>query len=1002
MIQSQIVPINFGQGIDSKTDEKLVVHGKLTLLENGVFTIGRKIIKRNGYTALGSDILGSTDSINQGDALAVFNDELCLFSDDRLYSYSESSDNWIDKGDCSSVSVGKKEIVRNSYSQTLADMATLNGVTVYAWKDSRGGVRASVYDANTGSHFQSDVSLSSSGDNPKVIAFGTAIFVFYNETGSIYLRRLVPGTPQTFETAYLVGNDLISGYLFDVAVSGTKGVIVYKTSGGMAMKYIRDNGTIGTTTYNLPNPITISEAPAGCLTVCVDQNTGNIWVYWQIDASCIKYKIYYADFTEYKATTVLDSDTLIRPGRIVAIQNGSNQNVYYEVSTAYDAGSGLYINIQNTANGNKGYIKQAVAVPSGSPAASSVFAKSVGVYSKPWIYNSKVYLVASYGSTLQSQYFIYNENGNVVGKILPQLGGGHRSNHTAAEANFSNDVVQVATEIKTRFISEDNSFFTPTGVALSTINHQPTNKYICKKLGENLQIGGGMLQMYDGQSVVENGFHIFPEDVVPFTSTSGGSIAAGTYLYYVVYEWFDNKGQLHRSSPSTGTSITTTGATSTNTLRIQTLRVTAKKSPRTNVQVVVYRTKADQTIPYRLTSFTSPTYNDPTADSVDYVDTVADSAIGSNEILYTVGGILENIAPNACEFFDVYKNRLVVLESENKLTLNYSKTKLKNEGVAFSDTFKINVEPFGGDATCVKFMDDKLLIFKKNNIYVMSGNGPTDTGAQNDFSVPELVPSDVGCPYPRSLVLMPDGVMFKSYKGIYLINRSLSVSYIGADVEAYNSQNIVSAELMETKNQVRFLTDAGYSLVYDYYFGQWSTFTNHEGLDADNWKGLYVYLKDSGEVYKEAPSYYKDKNSAFKLRIATAWLKFSGIQGFQRIRKFSVLGNYASSHILKVSLGYDYESFYQYQVLFNAGTIMQTNTYGDDVTYGDSTPYGGVDSGVYQFRAHAPRQKCESIRFLFEDLTAGDPGQSYSLSDLSLEVGVKSGLNRMKASRTVG
>lgn len=65
---------------------------------------------------------------------------------------------------------------------------------------------------------------------------------------------------------------------------------------------------------------------------------------------------------------------------------------------------------------------------------------------------------------------------------------------------------------------------------------------------------------------------------------------------------------------------------------------------------------------------------------------------------------------------------------------------------------------------------------------------------------------------------MPLGIMYKSNKGIYLLNRSLQVDYIGSPVEDYNSQNITSADLIQDKNRRRFLTSSGVTLVYDYYF----------------------------------------------------------------------------------------------------------------------------------------------------------------------------------------
>src|SRR5256885_15532762 len=148
--------------------------------------------------------------------------------------------------------------------------------------------------------------------------------------------------------------------------------------------------------------------------------------------------------------------------------------------------------------------------------------------------------------------------------------------------------------------------------------------------------------MYDGISPVEHGFHLFPEPVTVATSTTGGLIPAGTFQYVVVYSWTDNQGQIHRSAPSIPVSQVTTGATSSNTLTIPTLRLTAKQGTRAPVVLEVYRTQSNTGTFYLVSSITAPTLNDPTVDTVSFVDTLADTAIQGNALLYTTGGVVEN------------------------------------------------------------------------------------------------------------------------------------------------------------------------------------------------------------------------------------------------------------------------------------------------------------------------------------------------------------------------
>ena len=85
-------------------------------------------------------------------------------------------------------------------------------------------------------------------------------------------------------------------------------------------------------------------------------------------------------------------------------------------------------------------------------------------------------------------------------------------------------------------------------------------------------------------------------------------------------------------------------------------------------------------------------------------------------------------------------------------------------------------------------------------------DGANDAGSGSSITNFQFVPSDVGCSNSKSVLLFPGGIIFKSPKGLYLINRGVQVQYFGSDVEAYNSQNVLSAVIVGSKNQIRLLT----------------------------------------------------------------------------------------------------------------------------------------------------------------------------------------------------
>jgi len=407
--------------------------------------------------------------------------------------------------------------------------------------------------------------------------------------------------------------------------------------------------------------------------------------------------------------------------------------------------------------------------------------------------------------------------------------------------------------------------------------------------------------------------------------------------------------------------------------------------------IVVYRTQNNGTVFQKVTSITSPVFNDPTVDSVVVTDTVDDTTLLANEFIYTTGGVFENIAPPSSSLLAAGKNRVFLAGLEDGSLLWFSKPHVAGEGVGFNDSFIIRVDDGDGDITALAVMDDKVIVFKKNQIFAFAGDGPNEAGGGEGFTPAELVTTDVGCELPDSIAVSPDGLVFKSAKGRYLLNRALQVSYVGANVEGFNGLNDTSGDLVGNVNQIRFTTSDGEALVYDYQIGEWGTFTNHKAVDAAVWLGDYAYLKADGQVFRETANRFLDGNTKFSLTLRTAWIKVAGIQGFQRVRRVLILGEFKSGHILTVSVGYDYEDSFPESYSFDTAAILDAVEYGDSATYGADAVYGGVEDTVYQFERHLARQKCQAIRFEISDVFSGEAGEAFEISSLALMVGVKKG-----------
>lgn len=116
------------------------------------------------------------------------------------------------------------------------------------------------------------------------------------------------------------------------------------------------------------------------------------------------------------------------------------------------------------------------------------------------------------------------------------------------------------------------------------------------------------------------------------------------------------------------------------------------------------------------------------------------------------------------------------------------------------------------------------------------------------------------------------GVVFKSMKGYWTIDRGMQAAYIGAPAEAFNDLTAVRATTADDSSDILFLHSDGVALHYNTLFGQWATWKNHVGLDGVNVGGLYHYLRTDGRVFRRTPGVYADDNLQIAEAIETAWI----------------------------------------------------------------------------------------------------------------------------------
>ena len=1017
-LQRQMVPVSFVQGQDTKTDPKQVQLGKLLLLENATLVSPMQLKKANGFASLSRRILGDlVNKIEEAEGLSVLNNELLLASDSQLYSFSAANQAWAPKGTLLSTVVTQESIDRGPTGDLSADSAIHpSGLRVFAWV-TPAGVRYSVFDSNTGqlvvSEGVAEVSPADVGQAPKCLSTGNFLFVLFLDStgGTLAALPIFVGNPQNPSALITLSSSVNTTHpTYDACVGPINEKIYFaandSTSPNIRVGFISPSLIPGSaliaTTASAAGGIgllpTTDRSPGGNKTIMVAYATAAAVRAFTIDTV----------LSQVMANTLVE--TVGGIGNVTGLWDDVQARLYYTVATSPAWENKIRANTLT------------VGAVAGTPRDVVL---SLSLAGKPFTNLGVDYVLGNYESAspgIQNTYFLVDQDGIAVAKILGNAAGGYRDDHLLAEANTpvedpaqlvaSSTQFQYACLIQSRLttnvsiasasLPDQNDLFSLFGVESVTVDmFDPAVSYAKAVLADTLHITGGFLQMYDGSTVVEHGFHLWPEKLS--ASSAGGS--GKTYQYVGVYEWTDAQGNIHQSAPSVPYTLSNVGAPDSDnvTVAFPTLRVTAKS----NVVLVVYRTEDAGTEFFRVSAVDTPTLNNKLVNTVNFVDNVSDANLLKGQPLYTFGGVVENVAPPAALAVNTFANRLWVLPAPTPLSLWYSKQVVPGTPAQFSDLFVLNVDPRGGPVTAMAAMDANQIIFKESLIFAVSGDGPDDTGQQNTFSGATLVATDSGCVDPRSVVLTPMGLMYKSAKGIYLLDRSLQAKYIGADVAAYNSQTITSATLVPTQNQVRYNLGDATQLVYDYYMQAWSVRPLLSAVDATVLDDQYFYAEATGRVLAETPGVYSIAGEGYSLKVGTSWLTAAGVSGLQRVYGMMLLGTWKSPHKLRITVYYDYndDAFDTYDIdaePFDPGFWGDGDTWGSDDVWGGNYP-------TYQFRVNFTRQKCTAVRVVIQDLqvpglvdvdgNAAQPGEAYALSNLTFQVGIKSGWRKVGAER---
>lgn len=494
------------------------------------------------------------------------------------------------------------------------------------------------------------------------------------------------------------------------------------------------------------------------------------------------------------------------------------------------------------------------------------------------------------------------------------------------------------------------------------------------EVGGNLHMSGGVAWQYDGERSLESAFLVAPR--VRVEAVTAGPGLTGIFYYVAVYEHVDAAGNLHQSAPSAPVTSAAVPANQTNPIVITTCPLTMRQDlalGADRVRIVLYRTEAGGSTYYRYKEFDNydptsatwfrgyVTYNDNVPDGAAYYG----SALSARPRLYTQPGTngtpLPRVAPSSLRYV-VQHGDVVAGIGDSGRRIWVSAPRVEGEGAWFSDAMVVEVEDTS-PLVALASLDGRLFAFTATGIHVVDGSGFAENGT-GGYSLPQRIASDAGCIDSRSVVSTPAGVLFQSPTGIALLSRAGQVTYFGAAVQdtlaAYPT--IYAATLDPANGRVLFqcvsAAGAGMTLIFDYTSAVWTTSQRGDTAAAQSAAvigGVYHYATPAGQVHSETTGYV-DNAAWVGQTWETGWIKFTGLQGYQRIWRLILRFNRRSAFALRVSFAYDYSDTYT------------------AVDFTDPEIFIAAAAGPGSLEIAPARQRCQAMRVKIEELAGNGQG----------------------------
>jgi hypothetical protein len=250
-----------------------------------------------------------------------------------------------------------------------------------------------------------------------------------------------------------------------------------------------------------------------------------------------------------------------------------------------------------------------------------------------------------------------------------------------------------------------------------------------------------------------------PEISAPTVTSTGGTGNSYVYTFLYYYTYTVGSTVFEDFGATTQVRVSNVGAPNTNAVNITSIPViingTTLNYDTANIKVYIYRTKNAGTVSYKVGQVTNGT--------TTFSDTMADTALEANLLLYTNSGVLDNDAPPRCKYVTTVNNITYYgyVVQDGQTLKNRVRQSAQDDPDSCPRESYIDLLD---EVTGLSSFNDNPIFFTKNHAYRING-AYSETG-QGQVTYEDITKT-IGCVSHNSIVQTRLGVFWAGNDGIY-------------------------------------------------------------------------------------------------------------------------------------------------------------------------------------------------------------------------------------------